>query len=134
MREIPSDLVASIRAGDCVLWTGADLGALADRPGWAALLRELCASADAHADELGALIERGSLLTVFDWLRRHRGADALEAALAAKTDEDGALPESLIALGRLRWRAIPTCPRCDRHCSARRSWRLLLRSSTRGRR
>ncbi|PRQ09587.1 protein kinase domain-containing protein [Enhygromyxa salina] len=104
MQEIPIDLVAAIQAGDCVLWTGAGIGALIERPSWAALLAELAASAEPDPKvELEGLLARGDRLTVLDWLRRHQ-SDALEAALGAKIEDDTQLPPSLTALGQLRWR------------------------------
>lgn len=104
MQEIPIDLVAAIQAGDCVLWTGAGIGALVERPNWAELLAELSANAEPDPRaELEALLARGDRLTVLDWLRRHQ-SDALEALLAAEVDEDKPLPDSLRALGQLRWR------------------------------
>ncbi|KIG13697.1 Serine/threonine protein kinase [Enhygromyxa salina] len=96
--------MAAIQAGDCVLWTGAGIGALVERPSWAALLAELAAGAEPDTQaELEGLLARGDRLTVLDWLRRHQ-SDALEASLAAKIDEDKPLPPSLCALGQLRWR------------------------------
>ena len=65
MQAIPKDLIAAISAGDCVLWTGAGIGSLAGRPGWATLLRELIGEAEAKA-ELDALIDAGERLTALD--------------------------------------------------------------------
>ncbi|WP_106391552.1 protein kinase domain-containing protein [Enhygromyxa salina] len=120
MQEIPSDLGVAIRAGDCVLWTGAGIGALAERPGWAEVLRELVADTDeGPRAELEALLDAGERLTVLDWLRRHRGSDALEAALTAAVDEDQTLPEPLRPLGQLRWRGCLAAAYPDLHARAR---------------
>jgi tetratricopeptide (TPR) repeat protein len=105
MQEIPSELVAAIRAGDCMLWTGVGIGALAGRPNATELLRELAADTDDEVRaELEALIAGGDRLTVLDWLRRHRG-EALEAALASHREGDEEQPAALEALGRIDWRS-----------------------------
>ncbi|MFO7567807.1 MAG: protein kinase [Enhygromyxa sp.] len=103
MQEIPNDLIAAISAGDCVLWTGAGIGALAGRPGWADLLREQIGESPARA-ELEALIDAGERLTVLDWIRTRGGAEALDAALARALEDDAALPEAAAVLGRIPWR------------------------------
>jgi tetratricopeptide (TPR) repeat protein/serine/threonine protein kinase len=103
MQEIPSDLSTALRGGDCVLWTGAGLGALAGRPDAGELLRGLIAGTE-QAAELEALLESGDRLTVLDWVRRHKGADAIEGALAASVDEDKPLPDALRELGKIAWR------------------------------
>lgn len=103
MQAIPSDLIAAISAGDCVLWTGAGIGTLAGRPGWAALLRELIGEGEAKV-ELESLIDAGERLTVLDWARRTKGAEAIDAALARALSEEQALPEAALALGRIPWR------------------------------
>jgi tetratricopeptide (TPR) repeat protein/serine/threonine protein kinase len=103
MQEIPSDLSTAIRGGDCVLWTGAGLGSLAGRPNADELLRGLISGAE-QAGELEAVLAAGDRLTVLDWVRRHRGADAIEGALAAKVDEAQSLPASLQAIGKVHWR------------------------------
>jgi tetratricopeptide (TPR) repeat protein len=100
MQAIPSDLIAAISAGDCVLWTGAGIGTLAGRPGWATLLREWIGEAQAKP-ELEALIEAGERLTVLDWARRTKGPEAIDAALALG---DAALSDAAVTLGRFPWR------------------------------
>lgn len=105
MQTIPQDLTAAISAGDCVVWTGAAIGALVDRPGWTALLRGLIADAEPTIlAELEALIERGDRLSVLDWIRRTRGADAIEAALEHALGEAAELPVGVRALGRISGR------------------------------
>lgn len=103
MQAIPKDLIAAISAGDCVLWTGAGIGSLAGRPGWATLLRELIGDAEAKA-ELDALIDAGERLTALDWARRNKGSEVIDAALARGLDDDAAVPDSIAALGRIPWR------------------------------
>jgi tetratricopeptide (TPR) repeat protein len=103
MQEIPSDLSTAIRGGDCVLWTGAGLGSLAGRPNARGLLRGLVAGSE-RSSELEALLDAGDTLTVLDWVRAHRGPDAIEGALAATVDENQPLSDGLRSLGSINWR------------------------------
>ena len=112
MPELSPDLLASIRAGDCVLWTGVGLAALAGsgegpaRPSsWPALLTELAADApEERRDELAELVAAGELAAVLDWLRRERGRAALDAVLDRGEIDDGALGDAAL-LAALPWRA-----------------------------
>ncbi len=102
MQAFPSDLIAAISAGDCVVWTGAGIGALADRPGWAAALRDLIGELD-DKPELEALLDAGELLTVLEWIGRSKGSDVLDAAFAQALSDDAAVPDAAVALGRIPW-------------------------------
>ncbi len=67
MVEIPEKLARSIRAGQCVLWAGAGVGSLADRPGWAKLLTDATRDDEGDVREgVDKLIERGQLRPVLD--------------------------------------------------------------------
>ncbi|MCA9680908.1 MAG: protein kinase [Myxococcales bacterium] len=107
------------------MWTGAEIGLLAERPTWPAVLRELIAGAPEGATrgELEALLDAGSRVTVLDWARRHRGGDAIEALIRArKIDEsDPPLSEAAAKLGALPWRACLATAHADvvaRACAA----------------
>jgi tetratricopeptide (TPR) repeat protein len=101
MVEIPEKLARSIRAGQCVLWTGAGVGSLADRPGWAKLLTETTRSDEGSLREgLDALIERGDLRVVLDHAR-HSHADDLRERLGANGSVD--LGDAAGKLGKLPW-------------------------------
>ena len=102
MQAFPSDLTAAISAGDCVLWTGAGIGALVAQPGWSAFLSEQIREAEAKS-ELEALMQAGERLTVLDWVRRTRGVDVIDAAFAAELPANLDLPEPALALGRIPW-------------------------------
>ncbi|HVH99472.1 MAG TPA: protein kinase [Enhygromyxa sp.] len=68
------------------------------------MLRELVGEGEAKL-ELEPLIDAGERLTVLDWVRRTKGAEAIDAALARALAEDAALPDAALALGRIPWRS-----------------------------
>ncbi|NVB37522.1 protein kinase [Pseudenhygromyxa sp. WMMC2535] len=116
MPELSHELVAAIQAGDCVLWTGAGIGILADRPNWPSLLRTLTADAEQPARaELEALIDAGDRSTALDWVLRERGRDAVEALIGPRrvSEDDAPLPEAARALGALPWRACLATAHAD---------------------
>lgn len=100
MQELPRELLAAIRARDCVLWTGAALGRAAGRPGADELLRALVSGAELES-ELVARLDAGDRTSVLAWIRRHKGADAIEGALEQHRDADQPLPAELAPLGQL---------------------------------
>jgi tetratricopeptide (TPR) repeat protein len=101
MVEIPQKLARSIRAGQCVLWAGAEVGGLADRPGWARLLADAIGDADESVRKgLTDLIERGRLRPVLDHVA-HAHADKLRAGLSG--EDDIKLRDDTAALGKLPW-------------------------------
>lgn len=105
MVEIPKALAESIRRGDCVLWTGAGLGNLADRPAWKQILAGAAESlGDEERKGVEALLDRGRLRPVLEHLRRTQ-ADALREKLAAGAD-DGDLPADLAKLAELPWASV----------------------------
>ena len=105
MVEIPKALAESIRRGDCVLWTGAGLGNLADRPAWKQILAGAAESlGDEERKGVEALLDRGRMRPVLEHLRRTQ-ADALREKLSAGTD-DGELPEDLAKLAELPWASV----------------------------
>jgi|GEM_PF-1375405 len=105
MVEIPKALAESIRRGDCVLWTGAGLGNLADRPAWKQILAGAAESlGDEERKGVEALLDRGRLRPVLEHLRRTQ-ADALREKLATGSD-DGDLPEDLAKLAELPWASV----------------------------
>ena len=103
MAKIPEELVQAIQAGECVLWTGAGIGALAGLPGWSALLQgwaRRCPEGEQAA--LEALIAQGRLRPVLSYAMRHLGE-------AARCTDDAAAEAPLRPgaelLGKMRWRA-----------------------------
>lgn len=101
MVEIPQKLARSIRAGQCVLWAGAELGGLADRPGWARVLSDAIGDADDSVrDGLTRLIERGQLRMVLDHVA-HAHGDKLRESL--DTADEVQLPDGTAGLGKLPW-------------------------------
>lgn len=101
MVEIPQKLARSIRAGQCVLWAGAEVGGLADRPGWARLLADAIGDADESVKQgLTDLIERGRLRPVLDHVA-HAHADELAARL--RGEDDIQLRDDAATLGKLPW-------------------------------
>ncbi|MCA9662624.1 MAG: protein kinase [Myxococcales bacterium] len=104
MEKIPSELVQAIQAGDCVLWSGAGIGALAGRPGWAAALTsaiERCAAP--VRPQLRGLIDGGRLRPVLSYVVRHCGEEALAEAMRGHGDRGPVDGAELLA--KLPWRA-----------------------------
>lgn len=102
MLKIPSELAQAIQAGECVLWTGAGIGALAGLPGWHEGLT--CAIERCPADaqpQLRDLLTQGRLRPVLAYLRRH----GLEAGLEAHMREDAPPIAGAEILAKLPWRA-----------------------------
>ncbi len=106
MPEISTEFAAVIRAGDCVLWTGAGIGAWAGRPTWAERLRTACEQRDGDSGvaEALALIAAGRNAEVAQWL-----GDSLDEPSDDSDDSDdgepGGLPEATArSLGALPWR------------------------------
>lgn len=105
MVEIPNALAESIRRGDCVLWTGAGLAGLADRPTWKEILTTAAKSLDDDARKgMEALIEKGRLRPVLDHLRRQSG-DALREQLGADGGSSD-VPKDAAKLAALPWATV----------------------------
>jgi tetratricopeptide (TPR) repeat protein/serine/threonine protein kinase len=147
MVAIPVDLARALAHGDAVLWAGAGLGVLAQRPGWAELLRHVV---DAHGGaaqaELHDLLEQGRLRTVASYIHRHHGDAPLHDLLAQiqrtspPITADGAAelvdlpwlamfasayPDLLVGLAAQRGRALDVIAHTDVH-------HLRLRDQDRG--
>ncbi len=102
MEIIPSELAQAIQAGDCVLWSGAGIGALAGRPGWTmALTRAIEHCAVGVRPQLQALIAEGRLRPVLGYISRHCDESVLAEAMAGS---DAPVPGSEL-LAKLPWRA-----------------------------
>jgi len=107
MLEISEVLARAIQAGDCVLWFGAGLGAVAGRPTWGPLLARLID----HCPEdtrpwLRQLLDRKQLDTVMTHVLRWLGDKAVKAELAlVAQNEPASPPTSLQGLTKLPFRA-----------------------------
>lgn len=102
MVKIPSELMQAIQAGDCVLWTGAGLGALAGLPGWEEALSRAVARCPAEAQpQLQDLLAQGRLRPVLSHLQRTIG-DPLALVVGAADPE---LVPGAEVLAKLPWRA-----------------------------
>jgi tetratricopeptide (TPR) repeat protein len=102
MTTIPSALACAVRGGECVLWAGAGIGALAGLPGWLELLGGwVAALPDEEREGLAPLLARGRLRPVLGQVLR------LRPELAALPDEAAPLLRAAAGvLGKIRWRAI----------------------------
>ncbi len=106
MVEIPKELARAIQAGDCVLWVGAGFGALAGRPSWEALLRQLVSQCpDDAQSSLQALLEQGRLRTVLTYVHRHMGDEPLAKLLKEVSDQTHEISDEARGLTQLPWRA-----------------------------
>lgn len=102
MVTIPRELVQAIQAGDCVLWSGAGLGALAGLPGWEEVLARALTRCPAEAQpQLVDLLAQGRLRPVLSHLQRTIG-DPLALVVGAADPEPVAGAE---VLATLPWRA-----------------------------
>ena len=80
--KIPSELAQAIQSGDCVLWSGAGIGALAGRPDWElALTRAIDRCPAEVQSELDALVAEGHLRPVLAYVTRHCGESVLQGAM-----------------------------------------------------
>ncbi len=82
MTQIPNHLIEAIQSGDCVLWAGAGVGALAERPQWKKMLQWMIARCPHPArPQLEALLAQGRLKTVLNAVHRALGSRALDDLL-----------------------------------------------------
>ncbi len=105
---IPDGLARSVQRGEGVLWAGAGIGTLGQRPSWHDILRGCLADLD---DKVSAplieLLEQGRLATVLSWIYRHHGDSTLTRELDRYANQYGNLAGSAAPmLARLPWRAV----------------------------
>ncbi len=103
MSKIPDELVQAIQAGECVLWTGAGIGALAGLPGWGEILAAWVRRCpEAEHEGLAALLAQGRLRPVLGYVLRHLGESALQLD---DTSAEAPLRPGAELVGKMRWRA-----------------------------